>query len=287
MKKLVLILLFCFSFQNFAQTKSAEIEDPPRWKMLGRFAFLFNQSGFSNWKSGGENTVAVDISINYDFNYKKGNLNWDTRIQSNYGLSYIKAQGYRKTNDRFELNSVLGFKLNSYWFFSFFANFRTQFAPGYDYTKTPKVLVSDVLSPAYWTFGPGLLWKKSDNLNINIAPATSRFTFVNDLFSGDYGVPEDKNVNFSLGFNLTGYYKLSIMKNIQMENILTLYSDYLNSPQNVDIDYQSNFWFTVNEFIKMNFTLHTIMDNDASSKAQLRQLFGFGLAFTFHENETY
>ena len=51
-------------------------------------------------------------------------------------------------------------------------------------------------------------------------------SFVNDDFSGKFGVAEGENVAFSLGFNLSGYYKLSIMENIEMENIVTMYSDY-------------------------------------------------------------
>jgi hypothetical protein len=67
--------------------------------------------------SGGENTVAGNININYDFNYKKNNINWDTRIISSYGLSHISNKGNRKTDDRFELNSIFGLKTSSTWFF--------------------------------------------------------------------------------------------------------------------------------------------------------------------------
>ena len=41
------------------------------WKTKGNFSLLFNQSNFSNWVAGGENNLSGNVSINYDFNYKK------------------------------------------------------------------------------------------------------------------------------------------------------------------------------------------------------------------------
>ena len=271
---------------TFAQKKKKETP-VPKWKIDGKFAFVFNQSSFSNWASGCENTIAGNFNVNYDFNYKKDNINWDGRIISSFGLSHIAEKGNRKTDDRFEFNSLLGFKTSPSWFLSILTNFRTQFTEGYNYKTDPKVLVSDFLSPAYLTFGPGLLYKKSDDLTANIAPSTARYTFVDDFFSGKFGVEEGKNTAFSLGFNLSGYYKFSLMENIEMENILNLYTDYLANVGNVDVDYQTNIRFKVNKSIKMLMTFHTIMDDNASTKVQFRQLFGLGLNYKFHEKVTY
>ncbi len=287
MKRILIIFFILFSTLLSAQSKKKDTLPTPKWKIHGRFAFIFNQSSFSNWASGGENTVAGNININYDFNYKKRNVNWDSRIITGYGLSHINDKGYRKTDDRFELNTLLGLKTGKYWFFSFIGNFRTQYTRGYNYKVVPAEPVSDFFSPAYLTFGPGMLWKKSDNLNLNIAPATARYTFVNDFFSGKFGVNQGRNTAFSLGFNLSGYYKYLLMENIEMENILVMYSDYLANIGNVDIDYQTNIRFKVNKHIKMQMTFHTIMDDNASSRIQFRQLFGLGINYSFHEKVTY
>ncbi|MBG7610904.1 DUF3078 domain-containing protein [Polaribacter sp. BAL334] len=284
MKKIILLLFIVFAINSFSQSKKDSV---PKWKMHGRFAFIFNQSSFSNWASGGENTVAGNINVNYDLNYKKDNLNWDTRIITSYGLSHISNKGYRKTDDRFELNTLIGLKTGKYWFLSFIGNFRTQYTKGFDYKKEPKLLVSEFLSPAYLTYGPGMLWKKSNDLHFNIAPATARYTFVSDFFSGKFGVEEGKNTAFSLGFNFSMYYKFWIMENVEMENILTLYTDYLANIGNIDVDYQTNIRFVVNKHIKMHMTFHTIMDDDASSRVQFRQLFGLGVNYSFHEKVKY
>ena len=241
MRSVLVLLFLVFSISTNSQEKK-ENKPISKWKIHVRFSFLFNQSSFSNWASGGENTVAGNLNLNYDFNYKKNNVNWDSRLITSYGLSYIEDKGYRKTDDRFEINSVAGYKIGKYWFFSFITNFKTQYSKGYNYTNDDRELVSDFLSPAYLTFGPGVLWKKSDNLNFNIAPATARFTFVDEIFSGKFGVEEGKTTAFALGFNLSGYYKFSVMKNIEMENILAVYSDYLANVGNIDIDYLMDFY---------------------------------------------
>ncbi|TDQ28371.1 DUF3078 domain-containing protein [Tenacibaculum caenipelagi] len=256
---------------------------PKKWTVIGKYTFLFNQSSFSNWAAGGNNTVAGNMSLGYDFNYKKNKWNWDNKIITAYGLSYVDGQGVRKTDDQFEYNSLLGLKTSKLWFFSFFSNFKTQYSRGYDYKQTPVVSVSDFFSPAYWSFGPGMLWKKNDDARINIAPATARYTFVSDEFSGKYGVAENRNTKFGLGFNLSAYFKREIMEDVTMESIVALYSDYLSNPQNIDIDYQLNFFVKINKNLSTNLGLHALVDDDSSKNVQLKEVFGLGLNYIFHK----
>jgi hypothetical protein len=253
------------------------------WKVTGKYTFLFNQSSFSNWSAGGNNTVAGNMGLSYDFNYKKNKWNWDNKLTSFYGLSYVDRQGIRKTDDRIEYNSLLGKKTSKLWFFSFFSNFKTQYSKGYEYKEDMVVEVSDFFSPAYWSFGPGMLWKKSDDNRINIAPATVRYTFVSDKFSGKYGVENNRNTKFGLGLNFSSYFKHEIMKDVVMENIIAVYSDYLNKAQNIDVDYQLSFYIIINKYLSTNLGLHAIIDDDASSKIQFKEVFGLGLNYIFHK----
>ncbi|CAL2087925.1 DUF3078 domain-containing protein [Tenacibaculum sp. 190524A05c] len=284
-KKLLLVILLvsniAFSQEEKVQQEKNQDSIPKKWNTITKLAFILNQSTFSNWVAGGTNTVAGNLNVNYEFNYKKNNWNWDNKITSAYGLSYVDKQGVRKTDDRIEYNSLLGYKSKKDWFFSFFNNLKTQFTRGYDYVQTPKLAISDFFSPAYLSFGPGMLWKKSDTKFINIAPSSSRFTFVSPDFSGKYGVDEGQTSSFGLGFNLSSYYKFSITENLTMENILALYSDYLDNPQNVDVDYQINFLVKISKYFSTNLGFHTIIDDNASKSIQFKQLFGLGVNYVF------
>jgi len=73
------------------------------------------------------------------------------------------------------------------------------------------------------------------------------------------------------------------MKNVTMENIFSLYSDYLRVPKNIDIDYQMNYDLCINKYLSMNIKLHIIADEDPSSELQFKQIFGLGAKYVFHE----
>ena len=265
------------------------------WKTNGNVSFLFNQSNFNNWLAGGENNVSGNLGINYNFNYKKKDITWDNKVLSSYGLLQSKNAAFeKKTDDRFEFNSVLGKKAFGEWYYSFFLNFRTQFTKGFIYSKDAngqeiRTENTNLLSPGYLTFGPGLFWKKTDNLKINLAPLTSKLTFVNKNFTsmpgyvkGSYfGVHANKSSLYQLGFYASGYYKFDIMKNVSAENALNLFTNYLEEPQNVDLDYSLSIVMKVNKYLSTNIAFQTIYDDNAFAGFQTRQIFGLGLNYGF------
>ena len=280
MKKLLFTSIMLFSMITLS-AQEEQNENPSNWKKKGAISFLLNQSSFSNWIAGGDNSVAGNLGLNYDFNYHKDGITWDTKVMLAYGLTNTKANGTRKTDDRMEINSLVGKKAAKNWSYSFFLNFRTQFTDGFDYSKEPKQKTSAFLAPGYLSFGPGMYWKKSDNFKINIAPITSKITMVSDEFSGQYGTEVGKNTRYEFGFNSSIMYKGTLMENVTMEHIFSLYANYLDKPQNIDIDYQINIVMQINKYLSTNLNLHTIVDDNASSKVQFKEVFGLGINYIF------
>jgi len=258
-------------------------EEAKAWKKGGNFSLMFNQASFDKWIKGGENSLSLNGLINYDLNYKKNKSVWDTKIIAAYGLSRI-SDATKKTDDRFEINTVYGKQASKLWYYSFFGDFKTQMTDGFNYSTTPAAVTSKLFAPAYLNFGPGMLWKKSDNLKVNFAPATSKMTFVmDDTLSavGAYGVDPGENLRYEVGMAINGYYKLNLMKNISMENILGLYSNYLDHPENVDVDYQMNLVMSVNKYISANLGLHLLYDDNALQDLQVKEVFGLGFNAKF------
>lgn len=295
MKKLVLAFLFV-STSIFAQTTEGElinvtsgaetkVKDTTNmgWKRGGNFIFLFNQSAFNNeWLGGGTSNMAGNIGVNYDFNYKTPTLIWDNKIIVAYGLTKLKGQDATKSDDRIEFTSLLGKKAKGYWFYSAFLNFKTQMDSGFDSATGTKI--SHFFSPAYLQAGPGMLWKKSDNLKVNIAPATSRLIVVHDHFTqfgSAFGVEQGESTRYEFGAALNAYYKFSIMENVTMENIANLYSNYLDNPGNVDIDYQMNLVMKINKYLSTNVSFQAIYDDNAIGAFQIREVFGLGINYGF------
>ena len=302
MKNLLLLLLLLLPFMSFSQENVLSEESKDGWKKSGKITLLINQSAFSNWQAGGDNNFAGNLNLNYDLNYLSGDWSLDNKILASYGLTNSKDDGTRKTDDRLELNSILGKKLKESWSASFFMNFKTQFTDGYDYEddfmdQNPTLSNEDFptsgfFKPAYWSFGSGLLWKKNDNLYFNISPLTAKFTFItseiytynedtqlyessNDIET--FGVDPGDSFLVEFGFNARAYYKFDIMNNISMENILNLFSNYIDKPQNIDLDYTLNLVMKINDVFTTNLTFQTIYDDNAFNGFQIREVFGLGV----------
>jgi len=296
MKKIVLFLPVCLIL-FICQSVSAQTDSTKNWKISGENTFLINQSSFSNWAAGGINSFAANVVLNYDFNYAKDRWSWDNKVIAAYGLSKQKETGWRKNDDRFIVNSLLGYQASENWLYTFFANFNTQFANGYNYDNGQETIISKSFAPAYLSFGPGFAYKKSDNLRFNISPAAARFIIVSDdslSNAGAFGVDPGKRSRFEFGASFDAYYKVEIMENVSFENILKLYSNYLEKPQNVDVDYTANLFMKVNKFITVNAGVQMIYDDNTKipyvengvklmggPKLQVRQIVGAGVTYKF------
>lgn len=303
-KQLILLLLVIFTSSIYSQTESETDTIPDGWDTDGKITLLINQSAFLNWQPGGDNSFAGNLDVNYDFNYKKGVWSLDNKLLASYGLTRTKDDGIRKSNDRLELNSILGKKWKKNWNFSVFMNFKTQFTDGYDYNddfvgNNEDFPIAGLFKPAYWSFGPGFYWKKSKNFNVNISPLTAKFTFIFDeIFTINdddennvyyessnefetFGVAPGDSVLFEFGLNIRTYYKFDLMKNISMENIFSIYSNYLDKPQNIDIDYTMNLVMKINDVFSTNLTIQTVYDDNAYSGFQVREVFGLGVNYNF------
>ena len=253
------------------------------WTKEGNLSLLFNQSAYNRqWLGGGTSNIAGNFGVNYDFNYKKGAVVWDNKFILAYGLSKIKGNNKTaKTDDRLELNSIWGKKAKGDWYYSMFFNFKTQMDTGYDKND---VNISHFFSPAYFQLGPGMLWKKSNNLSVNFSPATSKLILVHNHyteFGPSFGVLQGDNSRFEFGASIAAYYKFVIMANVSIENRLNLYSNYLDNPQNVDIDYQMNVVMKINKYLSANVALQTIYDDNSVQAVQVKEVFGIGVNYGF------
>lgn len=299
MKKFLLLLsVFGSVLAVNAQNEKENDSVVDGWKTEGNIQLLFNQSAFNKeWTGGGTSSVAGNLNVDYEFNYRKGKLTWDNRIIGNYGLTKVKDDEFtRKTSDRLELNSVVGKQMDqSNFYYSWFLNFRTQFDKGFVFSEDPdtgetiRTETTHFFSPAYLQSGPGIMWKKSDDFLVNLAPATARLIFVDDRFTtgegyvdGDYfGVDEGKTSRFEFGASLNAVANLEVLENVVMENSLSLYSNYLDKPGNIDIDYLMNLEMGINDYLSANLLFQAIYDDNAVGAFQIREVFGLGINYGF------
>lgn len=298
--KLLSLVSLCLLLNNYAFAQSEQdstkknhhknLETPKKdskknkfWKYHGTNSISGNQSSFTNWQQGGTSNITVDIRLNYDVNYQKDDWSLDNKFIAKYGFNKNKANSLKKTDDRIELNSILAKKFQPEWNYSMFFNFKSQFDKGLD-PKDPEKKVSHFMSPVFLMAGPGILWKKSDDLKINFSPATPRFVFVHSEFTKigkSYGVSQNQMHKFEFGASAYAYYRFKIMKNVHMENILSAFADYLYKPQNVDFDYQGAIDLSVNKFISAHIFYEALYDYDTIDKLQQKETIGLGFHYNF------
>ena len=292
MKINITYLLAFLCLTNLLFSQSNDI--PEKWKNSGNALFLVNQSSFSNWTSGGQSSISGTLKIDYNFNYSDNGWDWDTKVISHFGLNKISGSDFlKKTDDRIEINSVLGKKFNNdiigRWSYSSFFNFQTQFAKGYRFGRDAngnpnRTEKSRFFSPATVQLGVGMYWKKSKDLWVNVAPMTGKLILVNRRFTENlnenetyFGVKKGGNSRFELGASIRSYYKSEIFENVTMENRLSLYSDYLDRPQNIDFDCTFNFIMKVNQYVSTNLIFQFVYDDNEIRRVQVREVLGVGL----------
>jgi hypothetical protein len=281
MKKTVLSFVFLLVLVS-ANAQETANDTIKLWTKKGNISLLFNQTAFNDkWLGGGTSNLAGNFGLNYDFNYKKGDVVSDNKIIAAYGLTKIKGSKTSKTDDRLELNSLWGKKAKGDWYYSMFFNFKTQMDVGHDKDRNN---ISHFFSPAYFQLGPGMLWKKSDNLSVNFSPATAKLIVVHPHFTEfgpSFGVLQGDSSRFEFGASISGYYKFNVMTNVSVENRLNLYSNYLDNPQNVDIDYQMNIFLKINKYLSANVAVQAIYDDNSIQAVQVREVFGLGVNYGF------
>ena len=296
MKRLLFIIILFFSLNN-TQSQNDKVQDSldNSWLLSGKFTFLGNQSSYSYWTAGGQTSVSGTIKIDYDFNYDKNGWNLDTKLITAYGLNSVGGSKFlKKTDDKLEINSLLGKKFTNNlignWSYSSFINFKTQWTKGYRFRKNSegqeeRTELTRFFSPAYLQVGVGLYWKKNKDLWVNMAPVTGRLIMVNRFFTDNlednkqyFGVQKGKTSRFELGASIRSFFKFELIENVFVSNRISLYSDYLDNPANIDLDYTINTEMKINKYLTTNLIIQFIYDHNSVKRLQVREVMGIGLS---------
>ncbi|MBK5193252.1 MAG: DUF3078 domain-containing protein [Flavobacteriaceae bacterium] len=283
------------------------------WTQKNAVGVNFNEVAFVNWNAGGNNSISALFFGNFERNFKRELLSWKTNGSIRYGINAQEGREIRKTEDQLVFNSTFGYRRNPKSNFRYSAkfNFNTQFANGYKYPDTKKP-ISSFMAPGYIFLGMGAEYTDpKEDLIIYLSPVTQKSTFVfNQTLAneGMFGVTpavrdeqgniikEGDNVNAEFGILFTSSLKKEIFTNVNLENQLSFYSDYLNKFGNVDVDWELNLNLVVNDFIKAKIGSHLKYDDDVKVKedtngdgkletlgprVQFKQMLGLGVVYEF------
>ncbi len=301
MKKIPLIFAFLslivWSDRIIAQENTeAPADSLQLWKFGGAGSLTFSQVSFTNWAAGGENSYSLNGLMNLHANYKKDRTTWENTLDMGYGIIKQGEKEVRKTDDKLEFMSKFGYKTNSNWYYSGMLNFKTQFGKGYKYNDAAgtKQLTADLFSPAYVILSAGMEYKPNDDFYFFLSPLTGKATIVmDDTLSarGAYGVEANESFRMEMGGFMKMAYTKEVLKNVKLNTKVDVFSNYLDKPQNLDINWEVLISMKINEYLSANVNTILLYDDNINyvdddgvehgPRIQFKEIIGVGLSYSF------
>jgi len=314
-KRLLTILLANIAFVAYTQTTEAEDVLKTKnndtimgWKYGTTISLNFTQVKHKNWAAGGQNSISTNGLVSLYANNKQKNSSWENYLEIGYGtLKQGKESEWWKTDDKIDLTSKYGQRASKSWYYAGLLNFKTQMTAGYNYPND-STKISDLLAPGYIIGAIGMDYKPKDELTAFLAPLTGKITLVNDetlANAGAFGVDPavydsitnelitaGKKNRSEFGGYVRLFYKKDIMENVRLQSKLDLFSNYLNKPENIDVNWEVLISMKVNKYISANISTQLIYDDDIDividektgkkgPRVQFKEVLGIGFSYKF------
>jgi len=220
------------------------------------------------------------------------------------------------------------------FYFSANYDFKSQFSTGYDYKtpatltdengfdlegaalrqawRDARVLKSGFLAPAYTNLALGIDWKPAKWLSVNFAPVTGGFVIVRDaalresysmglrkeFVDKTEGVPTDgsqfRSARFEFGAQLKMDAKVNINDNFSYSTQVVLFSNYLDKPQNLRVNWDNRIDWKLAKYFSFTITTNLIYDDkvmivsdkdkdqypNGRQRVQFKESLAFGFTYT-------
>jgi hypothetical protein len=277
-----------------------KVDTVKAWYIDGIVSLNLSQASFSNWSSGGQNSLGLNSFINLTANYKKGKHSWGNTLDLGYGFiiqGKMDDAKYTKSNDKLELTSAYGYSLSkdNKWMLTVLMNFRTQFSAGYNYPDDSTV-ISNFMAPGYLLLGIGATYAPAKWFYLYLSPASGRATFVLDKKlsdSGAFGVARGKKMFAEFGPYLRADFNKDLSKTINLATTLELFTNYFKDFGNIDVNWSLLLTMKINKWLAASIATQLIYDNNVKIKTaptaeaiphtQFKELFGLGLTYKIRQ----
>ena len=152
------------------------------------------------------------------------------------------------------------------------------------------LVIASIVQVAYISGGVGVEWNPYKWLSVNASPATWKATIVNnEALRPIYGLTSRSQRN-EFGGNVKIEAKGTIIGDLSGYTRINLFSNFLQNPQNIDVDWTMRLDLKLNKWLSANINLHAIYDDDIhipqpdgtkGRRLQLQEVAGVGLLVKF------
>lgn len=281
---------------NPVEKASAENElrvlKPNFWKKTAAASMQFSQHSISdNWYQGGESTNALNSEIRLTANYDdKQKVQFENTLEIKLGFITAPSDTvhhYKTNADLFRLHSKLGVEAVKNLYYTFIAQFKTQFFSNYK-TNTND-LISTFLSPAQLDLSLGMDYKLSKpKYTFSLAALPLSYSFVylaNDKIvnPSSFNVEAGKTSANMFGSKIEVNLSWNILSNLSYRSKL----DYFTTYEKVIANWENTFEFKFNRYLSTKIFVHARYDDGVTlteendSYFQLKEMLTFGLSYTW------
>ncbi len=289
------LITIVFSFLNLMAQDSDTTKKS--WEFKSITTLSYNQTKLKYWSAGGDNTISIAGLTNMQLNYSKNNLSWNNTLDLAYGLQKTGTNPFRKNDDRIEFASKFGYNVaEKKLFITALTSFKSQFTKGFEYKANgDSTLISAFMAPAYIITAIGMDYKPKDYFSVFFSPLTGKTTIVkNDSLAniGAFGVEPGKKIRYEFGSYLKMQFNKDITKKITVTSDVTLFSNYLHNPQNIDVNFNFLIAAKISKYLSINFSNQMIYDDDIwitidpdtgqkGKRLQIKNVLGLGFVLKF------
>jgi hypothetical protein len=279
---IVVMLLGLLTSFLIAQEKK---EEAPQygWKNAMVGGFNLSQTSFSNWAAGGENSLAWQLNLNFNFTQDMKKTNWANNGKFTYGHTKVSGQASRKSIDEIKLESVFTYKLGIYVNPFVAATGESQFGAGYKYeVGQPSVQISKFLDPGYFRESAGVGYEPNKIVKTRLGVALKQ------TLTSDYPVPfadDPKTTALEKTRNEIGAESVTDVNwKITETNLLTskleLFSN-LKAVDEIDVKWDNILTSKISKYFNFNVNFLLFYDKDISKKRQIKQAIAVGISYAF------
>lgn len=273
--------------------------------------FLDGNANYKKDKTSWDNRLQIDYGFLYSSDKPVIQKNVDRfYLESKWGLVAAKTLKYT-AQFNFKSQFSNGYKYPV-------PNMPEGVEPTKKDWKNARVLQSGLFSPAYTNIALGIDWVPAKWLTVNVAPLTGGFVITSDnTLRKSYGMERKgkykdetafpytetnadgnsithgeyyKAARFEFGAQVKIDAKLKINDNFSYTSQIVLFSDYLEKPQNVRVNWDNRFDWKLAKYFSLTLTTNLIYDDkvlvktddhpDGKKAIQFKETFAFGFSYT-------
>lgn len=249
----------------------------------------------ANWYQGGTSHLAFFGSFLWEVQLNPvyyPNLMFQSTVSYKLGLNSTPDDLYHKYNvsqDLFQYNLKTGYRALHNWFYSFTAQFKTQFLNSYPANSETRS--ASFLSPGELNLGLGMTYNKENaaktlKFSASVAPLSYNLKTCIDshVDHGQFGIRQDRKWLNEIGSNAEVNFYAKLWGNTTYTTRLFVFTDY----SSLQTDWENTLNFQFSRLFSTQIYAHLRYDTTADptvspkwGKLMLKEILSVGISYSF------